>query len=81
MNSPKLGEIWEWTVQKWDDRIANYRDAQSIVLILSPPVKKREALDTWTWVFDALELDGDESGVVQDWYMGEENLDCWRKLV
>lgn len=72
---PKLGDIWEWKSERWQHTTREYVTNVSVILILTKPIKRGP-----NWFFQALELDGPASGVVEEWSMYLDPFHNWRKL-
>lgn len=77
--NPGVGDIWEWTAERWDHAKKEYYDFKYAVLILTEPELVYDDDDS-RWDFDALELDGDTSGVVESWSMYNRDTNVWRRL-
>jgi len=72
---PKLADIWEWEIERWNDVVGDYVMDKIVILILSTPTK-----DNDHWRFKGLELDGPEAGVVENWHMWDDPGSSWRQL-
>lgn len=77
--NPNVGDIWEWTVERYDAKVGTYYEASQTILILTEPEIDRHG---YSWGFDALVLDGEDAGVVQEWVMALTDQDGqrWRQL-
>lgn len=72
---PQMGDIWEWKIPEWDNRIGDYATVTYVVLVASKPKKNNQH-----WVFQGLELDGTNRGVIHEWNMWIDPYNSWRKV-
>lgn len=79
--NPKVGDIWEWSQERYDSDELGYIQVAAIILILTEPVYNKDVyFDDRRWEFTALELDGDDPGVIDSWMMRTNDYDKWRQL-
>lgn len=77
--NPQIGDIWEWTAERWDHDKKKYYDFKYVILILTEPEQHYQN-DSQGWDFEALELDGDAMSMVDRWTMYHDDSHDWRQL-